>query len=138
MSIMNNCIFCKIIKKEIPGEVIYEDQCVLGILDINPCASGHTIIIPKAHAESILDISESEISRVFLAVKNVTDILNRKLLPDGFTIGINHGAVAGQAVPHFHVHIIPRAKNDGGGSLHNVVRTVPKESLQDIKKKILS
>ncbi|MBI2591597.1 MAG: HIT family protein, partial [Candidatus Brennerbacteria bacterium] len=59
------------------------------------------------------------------------------LKPDGFTIGINHGEASGQAVDHLHIHIIPRWKNDGGGSIHGVVNNPPKESLEEIKKKIL-
>lgn len=136
---MDNCIFCKIINKEILGEVIFENQHVLGVLDINPCSDGHTIVIPKLHAEFIFDMSEDEISHLFSAVKKIAELLAEKLFsPEGFTIGINHGAVAGQAVPHLHVHIIPRSKDDGGGSIHSVVKNTSKKSLFDIKKKILS
>ncbi|HDH31502.1 MAG TPA: HIT family protein, partial [Candidatus Wolfebacteria bacterium] len=73
---------------------------------------------------------------VFSAVKKITEILDKSLNPDGFTIGINHGRVSGQAVDHLHIHIIPRFKNDKGGSIHTIIHNPPKESLEEIKKKI--
>lgn len=134
----NNCIFCKIINKEIPGEIIYENQHALGVLDIHPCSDGHTIVVPRLHAEFIFNVPDDEISYLFSAVKEITELLAEKLSPDGFTIGINHGAAAGQAVPHIHIHVIPRFKDDNGGSLHSIVRNASKKSLDDVKKKILS
>ena len=132
---MVGCLFCKIVKKEIPVEVIYDNDFVLAILDINPCASGHTMVLPKVHVETILDLPE--VGSVFEAVKKVTGRLKKVFNPDGFTIGINQGRAAGQAIDHLHIHIIPRYKNDGGVSLHGVVDNPPKESLSSIKDKII-
>ena len=89
-----DCLFCKIAKKEIPAEAVYEDADTIAILDIHPRAPGHTMIIPKVHAENILDLPDSLVGRVFLTVKKVTGILRTALKPDGFTIGINHGKVS--------------------------------------------
>ncbi|HBI26028.1 MAG: Histidine triad protein [Candidatus Wolfebacteria bacterium GW2011_GWC2_39_22] len=133
-----DCLFCNIANKEREAEIVYEDDHVVGILDIFPRTAGHTMIIPKVHVETILDLPEAEIAPVFAAVRKMTAILQEALSPDGFTIGINHGKVAGQAIDHLHIHIMPRWHNDGGGSLHSVVGNPPKESLKDIKEKILN
>ncbi|EKD23854.1 MAG: hypothetical protein ACD_81C00165G0005 [uncultured bacterium] len=133
-----DCLFCNIANKEREAEIVYEDDHVVGILDIFPRTAGHTMIIPKVHVETILDLPEAEIAPVFAAVRKMTAILQEALSPDGFTIGINHGKVAGQAIDHLHIHIMPRWHNDGGGSLHSVVGNPPKESLQSIKEKILN
>ena len=130
------CFFCKIINKEVPAEIIYEDENVIAILDIHPRAPGHTMILPKIHAENILDLPEEKIEGVFRGVKKVTELLNKSLRPDGFTIGINHGKVSGQTIEHLHIHILPRWYNDNGGSVHNVVDNPPKQSLAQIANRI--
>jgi len=118
---MNDCLFCKIVNKEINAEIVYEDQETLAILDVHPRAPGHTMVLSKVHAENILDLPEEKIGPVFLAVKKVTGLLKEKHRPDGFTIGINQGRASGQAVDHLHIHIIPRWHDDKGGSIHSVV-----------------
>ena len=130
-----DCLFCDIASKKIPAHIVYEDEETLGFLDIKPLAPGHTVIIPKTHAESILDLKDELINPVFGAVKKMTERLKKVLGPEGFTIGINQGKTAG--VDHLHVHIIPRWENDGGGSIHTVVLNPPKETLESIKEKIL-
>lgn len=135
---MESCLFCKIINKEIPAEIIYEDVETLAFLDIHPRSSGHTVVIPKVHAENILDLPEGKVEPLFKAVKKITAMIEKGLNPHGFTIGINHGKVSGQAVEHLHIHIIPRWENDNGGSIHSVVNNPPKESLEEIKNKILN
>lgn len=134
---METCLFCKIANKEIPSEIIYEDAHATAMLDINPIAPGHTMVLPKKHAETILDLDDAEIEPLFMAVKRVTALLNNAFHPDGFTIGINHGKWAGQAIDHLHVHVIPRWKTDGGKSIHSVVTNPPTESLTEIRKKII-
>lgn len=130
------CLFCKIARKEIGAEIIYEDENTIAFLDIHPRAPGHTVIIPKKHAGNILDLEDALIALTFLTVKRVSDILNTSLNPDGFTIGINHGRISGQAVDHLHIHVMPRFLNDGGSSIHSVVNNPPKESLKQIAIKI--
>lgn len=133
---MTNCLFCKIAQKQIPAEIVYEDDKTLAFLDIRPKAPGHTMVIPKIHAENIIDLPESEVEPLFRSVKLVTEKINRALTPRGFTIGINHGKVSGQAIDHIHVHIIPRFEADGGTSIHGVVDNPPKESAEEIARKI--
>lgn len=108
----------------------------MAFLDINPRAVGHAMVIPKAHAANILDLPAEEVSPLFSAVKAVTTKIQKALNPDGFTIGMNHGDASGQTVKHLHVHIIPRWKDDGGGSIHSVVNKSGTESVEDIQKKI--
>lgn len=106
------CVFCKIINNEIPSYKVYEDENVIAILDISQATIGHTLVIPKAHFESMLDISEEVLSNVFMVVKKVTKQLEKTLNICDFNILNNVGSVAGQTVNHFHVHIIPRREND--------------------------
>ncbi len=133
-----DCLFCDITNKQREADIVYEDDHVVGILDIFPRTPGHVMIIPKVHSENILDLPSEEIGPVFEAVKTMTAILQGALHPDGFTIGINHGKVSGQAIDHLHIHIMPRWHNDGGGSLHSIVNNPTKESLKEIKEKILT
>lgn len=131
-----DCLFCKIGNKEIPAEFVYEDDYAFGILDINPVAPGHTMIIPKVHSENLVDLPNSEIGPVFSAVKKYTQQLKQALNPEGFTIGINHGRVSGQVIDHLHIHIIPRFADDGGKSIHSVVSNPPERSSEEIAEKI--
>jgi len=117
-----DCLFCKIINKEIPNYTVYEDDNVLAFLDIFPHAKGHTVVIPKKHFSDLSEISEIDWQDMSLALKNTQDKLKRVLNPDGFNIGINDKPVAGQVVPHVHWHIFPRYEGDGGGSVHSIVK----------------
>ncbi|MFA6365047.1 MAG: HIT family protein [Candidatus Paceibacterota bacterium] len=134
---MVECIFCKITHKEIPSEILYEDEIALAVLDAHPIAPGHTIILPKIHAETILEVPNESLGPLFGVVKKVTGRLHETLHPDGFTIGINHGKWAGQAIDHLHIHVIPRWKTDGGSSIHGVVANPPQETLTEMKNKII-
>jgi len=133
----NNCLFCKIIDKIIPSAIVYEDEHTLAFLDIHPMSAGHTLVIPKVHAENILDLSDIQIGTLFQAVKKVVALLQGRLGSKGFTIGINHGRISGQVIDHLHVHIVPRHEGDGGGSLHSVVKNPPQESLEVIQAKLV-
>lgn len=133
-----DCLFCKIARKEIEAKVLIENDKAIAVLDVNPRAPGHTMVLPKEHAESILDLDNSSVGKVFGLVKFMTGALQDSFSPDGFTIGINHGRAAGQAIDHLHVHIIPRWRNDGGTSIHGVVNNSPKESLDEIEQRIKS
>lgn len=126
------CLFCKIANKEIPAEVVFEDAHTLAFLDIAPRAPGHTMVIPKVHAENILDLPEEEIGPLFVSVRKLAERLTRVLKADGLTIGINQGKASGQVVEHLHIHLLPRFRGDRGGSIHSVVDNPPKESLKDI------
>lgn len=133
---MEDCIFCKIATHQIPAHVVAEDEATIAFLDIHPLAPGHTVVIPKEHANRITDIMPTRVQDVFLTVKTVSDIIHASLKPDGFTIGINDGAGGGQGVPHLHVHVIPRWTGDKGGNLHTIVQHTPTESVEAIAAKL--
>ncbi|MEK7543171.1 MAG: HIT family protein [Patescibacteria group bacterium] len=131
-----DCIFCKIACGEIKPDVIHENDGALAFLDRNPITPGHTVIIPKAHAADISEAKHDSIGHTFVAVQAAVKLLKKTLEPDGFTIGINHGRAAGQAINHLHIHVLPRWSNDGGITIHGVVKNPP-ESYEAIKAKIM-
>ncbi len=131
-----DCIFCKIIGKEIPASIVYEDDAALGILDVNPHAWGHAMILPKKHYPTILEVPPEELGPLMIAVQKVTAAMKKALAPAGFTIGVNHGEISGQSVPHLHIHILPRFTGDGGGSIHSVVNHPGPESLEETRARI--
>ena len=107
------CIFCKIARKELPCYKIYEDSDILAFLDRTPVNPGHTLIIPKKHSETILDTDEETLKKLMIATKKVSKAVYEGLKLEGFAVGINQFEVGGQAVPHLHIHIMPRHKGDG-------------------------
>ncbi|PIT93021.1 MAG: HIT family protein [Candidatus Harrisonbacteria bacterium CG10_big_fil_rev_8_21_14_0_10_38_8] len=127
-------IFSKIYNGEIPGYFLYKDEKTMAILDIAPLSIGHTLVIPKEEAAYITDLSDDSVTSLFLTVKKITGILDEAFNPMGFTIGINHKV--GQGVDHVHVHIIPRYKGDGAGSIHSVVSYKEEIDVKESYKKI--
>ncbi|MBM3281301.1 MAG: HIT family protein [Candidatus Harrisonbacteria bacterium] len=130
------CLFCKIISKQIPSETIYEDDSIFAFLDIHPLSKGHILVIPKVHADTLETLPESEITPLFTAVQKITRAAKPALSPSAFTIGINNGKDSGQAIDHLHIHIIPRFPGDGGHSLHSVVQSGTDEPLSITCQKI--
>lgn len=104
---MKNCIFCKIIKKEIPAEIVFENKDVLAFLDITPVKEGHTLIIPKKHFRWLDEMPEKESVKTFLVAKKIMTILKKTFSADYVVL-----SVVGKDVPHVHFHAIPRHKND--------------------------
>ncbi|MDR1689884.1 MAG: HIT family protein [Clostridiales bacterium] len=108
-----DCIFCKIVNKEIPSYAVYEDDDFLAILDAFPVAYGHTIIISKKHAEDIFALDENLASKVLPLAQKVAAKLKAYLNFDGLNLMQNNAESAGQSVFHFHMHLIPRYEGDG-------------------------
>jgi diadenosine tetraphosphate (Ap4A) HIT family hydrolase len=108
-----SCIFCQIVYKKAPAFVVYEDTECLAFLDINPLALGHTLVIPKMHAENIFDIDQDALKHIIGVAKMVSEKMKEKLAVDGVDIFQASGEAAEQSVFHFHLHVIPRKKNDG-------------------------
>ncbi len=129
---MESCIFCKIIKKDIPHFGVYEDQHCLAFLDIYPRAKGHTVVIPKIHLETIESADPQTIATLFSGVQSAVQKVTEVLHPDAYSIGWNNGEVAGQAVPHIHVHILPRWKGDGGGNMHTIINKPGTTSVKEL------
>jgi histidine triad (HIT) family protein len=131
---MTNCIFCKIINKEIPCHQIYEDENFLAFLDVYPHAKGHTVVIPKEHANLISELDDEKSKELMIVVKKVMKIIEEKLNPEGFNVGWNSGESAGQVVPHLHLHILPRYSGDGGGSIHSIIKNPGDLSVEEVSK----
>lgn len=131
---MTDCLFCKIVAKEIPNYTVYEDDHVLAFLDIEPCAKGHTVVIPKKHYDDIVDMAAEDVGEFFQGVKRATGRVKDVVEPDGFNIGINHGRAGGNSLDHMHVHIIPRWFEDGGGSMHTIIKGESDMSVEDLAK----
>ena len=131
---MQNCIFCKIVKDEIPCFKIFEDESILAFLDINPVTKGHCLVIPKTHFENIFDISEDALQKVSVATKHISVKIKNSLQADGIRISQSNGEEAGQVILHFHLHIIPRYKNDGVLMSETTTAHPPKADIEELKK----
>ncbi|MFH0929288.1 MAG: HIT family protein [Candidatus Aenigmatarchaeota archaeon] len=126
-----DCVFCKIVKGDIPCHNIYEEDDFIAFLDINPCNPGHTLIIPKKHYRWVWDVENA--GDYFEAAKKVAKALQKSLEAEFVVSGIG-----GTDVPHAHIHIIPRFKDDGHGSWLNPEKTLklPNDEMEKISEKI--
>lgn len=107
-----NCIFCKILSGDIPSTTVYEDESFQAILDVNPAARGHVIILPKNHAPDIFGLPNEDASKIMIVAKKIASALKAAYHCDGINILQNNGEAAGQTVFHLHVHVIPRFEGD--------------------------
>ena len=112
---MSDCIFCKIANGEIPSATLYEDEDFRVILDLGPASKGHALILPKAHAANIYEISDDMAAKAMILAKKMATKMTEALKCDGFNIVQNKGEPAGQTVFHFHMHLIPRYEGDQVG-----------------------
>lgn len=131
---MDNCIFCKIGKGEIPAHKIYEDKEVLAFLDVKPHTKGHTVVILKEHGVTIFDYADKKLQELMVAVRKTMEKIQKVLQPDGFNVGWNHHSAAGQVVPHLHIHIMPRYIGDNGGSMHSIIKNPGNMNLEEIRR----
>ena len=109
---MDECVFCKIVKGEIPSFKVYEDDRVYAFADINPVSDGHTLIIPKRHIATFFEATAEERLQLMDTLEKARQALLEEFRPDGFNIGINEGQAGGQSVMHLHIHLIPRYTGD--------------------------
>lgn len=107
------CVFCRIVRGELPSTKVYEDDDVLAFLDIAPIAKGHTLVIPKRHFDPITALPVDLLSKVMTAVQRVAKSHLTELKADGVKVTQSNGAAAGQVVPHVHFHVIPCTKKIG-------------------------
>jgi histidine triad (HIT) family protein len=110
---MENCLFCKIIAKEIPAQIVFEDESIIAFLDINPVQPGHTLVVPKSHSGGLHDAVAETLDQLIRATQKIAHVVTQAMEAEGFNVELNNGAVAGQLIPHLHFHIIPRRENDG-------------------------
>ncbi|HLC22435.1 MAG TPA: HIT family protein [Candidatus Nanoarchaeia archaeon] len=134
---MNDCLFCKIVKGEIPAENVYEDKNVVAFLDIHPRSIGHTLIVPKKHYDLLTDMPEKELAAFAASLQNVARGFQK--YAEGINILQNNGKAAGQLVSHVHFHLIPRRNGDGirllqGEILKNVDLNKVQKDIQRIFK----
>ena len=112
---MENCIFCKIAAGEIPSATLYEDEDFRVILDLGPASKGHALILPKQHYANLYELPDELAEKVIRLANKMVIAMTKALQCDGFNVVQNNGEAAGQTVFHFHMHLIPRYKDDHAG-----------------------
>jgi len=120
-----DCIFCKIASREIQANIVYEDLDVIAFLDINQTTRGHTLVIPKEHHQTYLATPQDLMHSVMDVAQKIGQAQMKQLLARGVNIIINSYPSAGQVIPHFHVHVIPRYDHTDGLSIEMVEKTKP-------------
>ena len=108
----NNCVFCKIISGEFSSYTLYEDDDFKVIFDINPATYGHALLVTKNHYKNLFELDDTVASKALVIAKKVATVLANELKCDGFNLLQNNEEIAGQTIFHFHIHLIPRYKND--------------------------
>lgn len=126
---MADCVFCRIARGEIPSNKVYEDERVVCFLDNNPASKGHTLVVTKAHYENFTTLPKDLLSHAFQVAQLVSQACIAQLGATGVNILTNVGSSAGQSVPHFHVHVIPRYENDSVGKLFEHTLALPSDQL---------
>ncbi|HYQ80757.1 MAG TPA: HIT domain-containing protein [Anaeromyxobacteraceae bacterium] len=109
------CLFCQIVAGARRAEVVFETPATVAFLDRFPVARGHTLVVPRQHAATLLQLDDGAAGALFGSVVEVVEKLAESLHPAGFNVGWNHGAAAGQHVFHLHVHVLPRFSPGGSG-----------------------
>lgn len=137
MTAQQSCIFCRIVKGEIPAHLVDQDDATMAFLDINPAAPGHTMIIPKKHVADIYGLDDDTAAAVMRATVRVAKAVRKTLAPAGLTVLERNGEVAGQGIMHLHVHVIPRTSGDGVGLSMNQAHAAQSE-LQAMAAKLRS
>jgi len=133
---MGDCIFCKIIQGEIPATKVYEDEKVLAFMDINPLNDGHTLVVPKRHAETIFEIDSQDLIATMKVAQRLAIAIKKALNSDGMIVVQLNNKAAGQMVPHLHIHLIPRWENDGLQIGKWEIKPGDMEKIKDIAEKI--
>ena len=141
---MKDCIFCKIIKGELPSKTVYEDELIKVIMNINPTTNGHLLVIPKEHVTDFMEISDELLTHIYKVAREVSNTLMTKLNANALTLGVNYGD--SQVVKHFHLHLLPNyeikeasMKNIDleqlAGLLNNKMRTIDEAFKEEIEYK---
>ncbi len=110
-----SCLFCRIVAGEVPAHLVHEDEGAVAFLDVHPAARPHVLVVPRAHAPTLLDLDDDAVGSLFRTVKRVQQKVERVFRPLGYNVGWNHGQAAGQHVFHLHVHLLPRYADGGRG-----------------------
>ncbi len=121
-----DCIFCKIVKGEIPAKIIENTNKSLAFMDAFPLAKGHSLVIPKNHYEKMQEIPPEENAELFETVRKVLSKIDK--LTNSTLVALHNGKDSGQEIPHVHIHLIPRSKEDSAGPVHSMFKNRPKLS----------
>ena len=121
-----DCIFCKIVKGEIPAKIIENTNKSLAFMDAFPLANGHSLVIPKNHYEKMQEIPPEENAELFETVRKVLSKVDK--LTNSTLVALHNGKDSGQEIPHVHIHLIPRSKEDSAGPVHSMFKNRPKLS----------
>ena len=125
-----DCIFCKIVKREIPAKIIGETEKSLAFIDAFPLTKGHSLVIPKNHYEKMQDISAEDNADLFETVRRVISKVDK--ISNATLLAVHNGKESGQEIPHVHVHLIPRSAEDSAGPVHSMFKDRPKLSENEI------
>jgi histidine triad (HIT) family protein len=126
---MADCVFCKIMAKQIPASIVHEDEHTLAFMDLGQVNPGHVLVAAKAHAENVYALNDAQAGAVFRAVAKVARAVRDAFTPQGLSVYQANGTAAGQTVFHFHMHLVPRYENDGM-NLTWPVKNPPREQLE--------
>ena len=108
----SDCLFCGIVAGDVPGQIVDSDEHTVAFMDISPATTGHALVVPRAHARDLMDVSDEDLERTMLAARRLARRMDEVLEPDGFNILNSCRPAAWQTVFHFHVHVVPRYEDD--------------------------
>jgi len=132
-----NCVFCRIVAKEIPASVVHEDEHTLAFMDLGQVNPGHVLVALKAHAENLYALDDAQAAAVFRSAARVARAIRAAFAPQGLSVYQANGQPAGQTVLHFHIHLVPRNEGDGK-TLGWPVKNPPREKLEEYAQQIRS
>ena len=132
---MSQCVFCRIVAREIPATVVHEDEHVLAFMDLGQVNPGHVLVAVKAHAENLYELNNAQAGAVLRAAARVARAIRDAFAPEGLSVYQANGAAAGQTVFHYHVHLVPRHDGDGM-ALTWPVKNPPRDKLEAYAAKI--
>lgn len=132
-------VFEKIIKREIPAHIVYEDDVVIAFLDITQATKGHTLVVPKKACKDIFELDEETAAHLFKIVVRVSNAIKKAFNPIGLNTLNNNGSFASQSVFHFHMHILPRYEDDDLKNMHmmNHTSNLTRSDFEERKAKII-
>ena len=128
---LSDCIFCKIVSKEIPTKILVETESCIGFLDAFPLAKGHALVIPKRHYEKLQDLPININTEVFSTVHSLISKVDS--LTGATLVAVHNGKQSGQEIPHVHIHLIPRSEDDSAGAVHSMFSKKPDLSESEIE-----
>jgi histidine triad (HIT) family protein len=132
---MSNCVFCRIVAREIPATVVHEDEHTLAFMDLGQVNPGHVLVAVRAHAENLYGLNDAQAGAVLRAAARVARAIREAFKPEGLSVYQANGKAAGQTVFHYHVHLVPRYEGDGM-ALTWPVKNPPREKLEEAAAKI--